>query len=139
VEVADLMSRHYDRNYDKEEVTAILQRIQHYIREGKYTIAKKRQENSALIHAYNLTSEKQRRILLQIAPEDFCHSLQNTKTGYEHETLFVFCPRVMLFDLDNEEKLVGIYIKFNIIERGTDGIVVVISFHKLNKPIDYIF
>jgi len=135
------MSQHYNQNYTKEGVAAILQRIQDCIRGGKYTIAKNenRQENLDLIREYNLTSEKQRRILLQIEMEDFCHSLQNTKIGYEYETLYVFCPQVTLFSLDNEEKLVDIYTKFNIIDRETGSRVVVISFHERNKPIDYLF
>ena len=135
------MSQHYNQNYTKEDIAAILQRIQDCVRDGKYTIAKNdnRQENLDLIREYNLTSEKQRRILLQIETEDFCHSLQNTNIGYEYETLYVFCPQVMLFNIDNEEKLVDIYTKFNIIDMETGSRVVVISFHERNKPIDYLF
>ena len=126
------MNQHYNQNYTKEEVTAVLQRIQDCVRDGKYTIAKNenRQENIDLIREYNLTSAKQRRILLQIEPDDFCHSLQNTHIGFEYETLYVFCPQITLFNLDNEEKLVDIYIKFNIIDTNTESRVVVISFHE---------
>ena len=135
------MSQHYNQNYTKEEVSAILQRIQDCVRGGKYTIAKNenRQENLDLIREYNLTSEKQRRVLLQIETADFCHSLQNTNIGYEYETLYVFCPQVTLFNLDNEEMLVDIYTKFNIIDMEAGSQVVVISFHERNKPIDYLF
>jgi hypothetical protein len=135
------MSQHYNQNYTKEEVASILQKIQDCIRCGKYTIAKNenRQENLDLIREYNLTSEKQRKILLQIEPEDFCHSLKNTKIGYEYETLYVFCPQVTLFNLNDEEKLIDIYTKFNIIDTERGNRVVVISFHERNKPIDYLF
>lgn len=135
------MSQHYNQNYTKEEVAAILQRIQDCVRGGNYTIAKNenRQENLDFIREYNLTTEKQRRILLQIETEDFCHSLQNTNIGYEYETLYVFCPQVMLFDFDNEEKLVDVYTKFNIIDMEAGNRVIVISFHERNKPIDYLF
>lgn len=135
------MSQHYNQNYTKEEVAAILQRIQDCVRGGKYTIAQNenRQENLDLIREYNLTSEKQRRILLQIETEDFCHSLQNTNIGYKYETLYVFCPQVTLFNLDNNEKLVDIYAKFNIIDLKAGNRVVVISFHERNKPINYLF
>jgi hypothetical protein len=34
------MSQHYNQSYTKEEVAAILQRIQDCIRGGKYTLAK---------------------------------------------------------------------------------------------------
>jgi hypothetical protein len=95
------MSQHYNRNYTKEEIVAVLQRIRDCIRGGKYTIAKNenRKENLALMREYNLTTKKQRCILLQIVPEDFCHSLQNTNIGFEYETLYVFCPQVTLFNL----------------------------------------
>jgi hypothetical protein len=76
---------------------------------------------------------------LKIAPEDFCHTLQNTNLGFEHEVLYVFCPRVMLFNFEDNEELVDIYIKFNIIDLNGGKRVVVISFHKRNKPIDYLF
>ena len=135
------MSQHYNRNYAKEEIVAVLQRIHDCILGGKYTIAKNenRKENLALIREYNLTTQKQRYILLQIEPEDFCHSLQNTKIGFEYETLYVFCKQVTLFNLDDEEKLVDIYTKFNVIDLDTGSRVVVISFHERNKPIDYLF
>ena len=135
------MSQHYKQNYNEEEVSEILQRIQDCVRGGQYTIAKNenRQENLDLIREYNLTSNKQRRILLQIRTEDFCHSLQNTKIGYEYEILYVFCPQVTLFNLSNEETRVDIYTKFNIIDTVRGSRVVVISFHERNKPIDYPF
>jgi hypothetical protein len=135
------MSQHYNQKYTKEEVAAILQRIKECVRSGRYTIAKNEnlQENLELIREYNLTSEKQRQILLQIETEDFCYSLQNTNIGYEYETLYVFCPQVMLFNLDSEEKLVDIYTKFNIIDMERGNRVVVISFHERHKPIDYLF
>lgn len=135
------MSQHYNQKYTKEEVAAILQRIKECVRSGRYTIAKNenRQENLELIREYNLTSEKQRQILLQIETEDFCYSLQNTNIGYEYETLYVFCPQVTLFNLDSEEKLVDIYTKFNIIDMERGNRVVVISFHERHKPIDYLF
>lgn len=135
------MSQHGKQNYNEEEVSAILQRIQDCVRDGKYTIAKNenRQENLDLIREYNLTSDKQRRILLQIRTEDFCYSLQNTKIGYEYEILYVFCPQVTLFNLSNEKTRVDIYTKFNIIDMVTGSRVIVISLHKRNKPIDYPF
>ena len=110
-------------------------------RAEKYTIAQneKRAENQALIREYNLRPERQRHILLQIESEDFCRSLQNTHVGFEHEVLYVFCPQVVLFNFDSEEKHVDIYTKFNIIDLDSGGFVVVVSFHERNKPIDYLF
>ncbi|MBS3885555.1 MAG: hypothetical protein KGZ56_00690 [Dethiobacter sp.] len=135
------MSQHYNQNYTKEEISVVLQKIQECVSSGKYSVAQNehRSENTALIREYNLTSEKQRRILMQIDVEDFCHSLKNTKLGFEHEVLYVFCPQVTLFNLDDEEKQLDLYTKFNIIDLPTGSRVAVISFHERNKPIDYLF
>lgn len=135
------MSQHYNQNYTKEQIYAIMQKIKECVRSGKYSIAlnDNRTENTALIREYNLTSEKQRRILLQIEIEDFCHSLKNTKLGFEHEVLYVICPKVTLFNLDDIEKQLDLYTKFNIIDLPIGSRVVVISFHERNKPIDYLF
>ena len=135
------MNQHYNRRYSKEEIGAILQIIQTCVCDGKYTIARNqnRQENLELIREYNLTTKKLQRILLQIETKDFCHSLQNIKVGYEHETLYVFCPQVTLSNFDNEERLVDIYLKFNIVNIGTESRVIVISFHERKRSIDYLF
>lgn len=71
--------------------------------------------------------------------EDFCHSLQNVNPGFEHEILYVFAPQVQLFNADGEEEIVDVYTKFNVIDMPNGSRTVVISFHKLNKPIDYLF
>ena len=135
------MSQHYNQNYTKEEISAVLQKIQECVSSGKYSVEQNvnRAETIALIREYNLTSEKQRRILMQIEVEDFCHSLKNTKLGFEHEILYVFCPQVTLFNLDDEEKQIDLYTKFNILELRSGSRAIVISFHERNKPIDYLF
>ena len=135
------MSQHYNQNYTKEQISAVLQKIQECVSSGKYSIAQNenRTENTALIREYNLTSDKQRRILLQIEVEDFCHSLKNTKLGFEHEVLYVFCPQITLFNLDDEEKQLDLYTKFNILDLPIGSRVVVVSFHERNKSIDYLF
>lgn len=135
------MSEHYNTSYSKEEIAAVLQKIQDCVREGKFTIAlnENREENRAFVREYNMKPDRRRRILLQIEPEDFCHSLQNTNIGFEHEVLYVFCPQVVLFNFDGEEKRMDIYTKFNIIDLDSGSRVVVISFHERNKLIDYLF
>lgn len=135
------MSEHYNTSYSKEEIAAVLQKIQDCVREGKFTIAlnENREENRTFVREYNIKPDRRRRILLQIEPEDFCHSLQNTNIGFEHEVLYVFCPQVVLFNFDGEEKRVDIYTKFNIIDLDSGSRVVVISFHERNKLIAYLF
>lgn len=131
----------YNQNYTKEEIDVILEKIKCCVGNNKYTIALKenRQENIDFINEYNISSNKQKSILLQLRTEDFCHTLQNTKIGYEYEVLYVFVPQIKLFNADDEEEMVDVYTKFNIIDMPSGSRIVVISFHKRNKSIDYLF
>lgn len=135
------MSGHYNQKYVREEIEDVLNKIKHCINTGKYTLSMndKREENRDFIDEYHIRNDRQRSILLGIKTDDFCHTLQNTKKGFEHEILYVFVPKVMLFNSDGEEEIVDIYTKFNLIENPGGGFVVVISFHKINKPVSYLF
>ena len=135
------MNSHYNQNYTKEEIDVILEKIKNCVGNNKYTIAlnENRQENIDFINEYNIRSNKQKSILLQLRTEDFCHTLQNTKIGYEYEVLYVFVPQIKLFNADGEEEMVDVYTKFNIIDMPSGSKTVVISFHKRNKPIAYLF
>lgn len=132
------MSVYYNQSYTKEDISIVLQRIHDCVKSGKYTISQNdnREENVKFIQEYNLNSEKQRKILMQIEVDDFCHSLKNTKLGFEHEVLYVFCPQIVLFNIDDVEKQIDLYTKFNILELPIGNRVVVISFHECNKPLD---
>lgn len=136
------MSEHYNQNYTREEVQVILNKIKDCINDNQYIISQNqnRAENVQFINEYRLEEKKRKEILLSIEVDDFCHSLNNTNPGYEHEVLYVFCPQRNLFDIFGEEEFVDIYTKFNIIEYKIDKKrVVTISFHKRNKPIAYLF
>lgn len=135
------MNPNYNQNYTKEDIENILYIIKECIKSNKYTISfnQNRRENIAFVNDYNIRSDKQKRILLNIKVDDFCHSLQNTNVGYEHEVLYVFVPQVSLFNIDDVEEVVDIYTKFNIIDYGETNRTIVISFHKCNKEIDYAF
>lgn len=135
------MVQHYNHSYTRQQIESILQTIQDCVRCNRYIISRNenRTENIDFINYYNLSSAKQKDILLHIGPEDFCHTLQNAKAGFEHEVLYVFCPQIMLFNFDGVEELVDIYTKFNMIDYNDGPRVITISFHKRNKSIDYLF
>ncbi|MEG0022511.1 MAG: hypothetical protein RR745_06585 [Bacilli bacterium] len=133
------MSEHYNQNYTEEEIRILLNKIKNCINDGQYTISKNRVENQQFMNDYNISDMKRKDILLNIEVTDFCHSLKNIKSGYEHEILYVFCPQETLFDVLGEEEFVDIYTKFNIIEYRCNREAIAISFHKRNKPIDYAF
>ena len=135
------MNSHYNQNYIKQEIDEILDKVKKCVYNNRYTISlnENRQENIDFINEYNIYSNKQKKILLQLKVEDFCHSLQNTKPGYEYEVLYVFVPQVNLFNAEGVEEKVDIYIKINIIDMSNGSRTIVISFHKRNKAITYLF
>jgi len=118
-----------------------LQRIKECVGNNKYIISQgeNRQENIRFIQEYNLNKSKQSEILLSIDISDFCHSLNNINPKFAHEILYVFCPQRTLFNVLGEDEFVDIYIKFNIIEYADNNRAIAVSFHKKNKPIDYLF
>ena len=87
----DAMNPYYNQNYSKEEIDVVLNKIKSCVGSNKYTIAlnENRQENIDFINEYNIRSNKQKAFYLQLKTEDFCHTLQNTKLGYEYEVLYV--------------------------------------------------
>ena len=135
------MNLYYDQHYTREEIDSILVKIKSCVEKNRYTISlnEKRQENIDFIDEYNIRSDKQKSILMQIETNDFCHSLQNSKVGYEYEVLYVFVPQVQLFNAEGVEETIDVYTKFNIIDLPSGSRTVVISFHKRNRPIDYLF
>ena len=137
-----MLLEHYNQNYTKKEVEIILNNIKDCINNNRYIIAQNpnRKENIQFIREYRLDERRRKELLLSIEVNDFCYSLNNIKQGYEHEVLYVFCPQRNLFDIFGEEELVAIYVKFNIIEyKLNKKEVIIISFHKRNKPINYLF
>ncbi len=75
------MNKNYNQNYTKEEISAILAKIKDCIKNDRFTISlnENRQENINFIREYNIRSNIQKNILLNIEVEDFCHSLKNKK------------------------------------------------------------
>ena len=69
------MNPYYNQNYTREQIDAILDKIKDCVVNNKYTIAlnENRKENIDFINEYNIRSDKQKSILLQLRTEDFCH------------------------------------------------------------------
>ena len=135
------MNPHYNQNYTRKQIEDVLSMIKECIDAGRFNIAmnENRQENIDFINEYNIYPRKRKEILMQISVDDFCHSLQNMKIGYEREVLYVFVPRITLANALGKQKLVDIYTKFNVIKGKNGRRTIVISFHKRNKPIGYLF
>lgn len=128
-------------NFSKKEINEYLGTFKMLISDGCFSIAlnKNRQENIEFMEDYNINSEKAKEILLSLDVLDFCYAVDNEKEEFAHEILYVFCKE---FDLDNRGDIetVEIYIKSNITKtRGGKDTLIVISFHKKNKEITYLF
>ena len=129
------------QNCSREEVEDILGRIKRCVAAGHFTVSlnRNRQENIDFISEYNIRDSRQKSIIMGLKVEDFCHSTPNRNSGYEDEILYIFAPHVILYNADGEEETVAVYMKFNLISRPRGEYTVVISFHKLNYPIQYMF
>lgn len=101
---------YHNQNYSRKQIEAVLSTIKKCIENDQFLISmnENRQENIAFINEYNIYPKKRKEVLLQIKIEDFCHSLKNTKPGYEHEILYVFVPQVELFNTLGEKEKMGI-------------------------------
>ena len=62
------MNPNYNQNYTKEDIENILYIIKECIRSNKYTISfnQNRRENIAFVNDYNIRSDKQKSILLNL-------------------------------------------------------------------------
>lgn len=123
------------------DIEKYLDKFKSLIKNNQYTISLNvnRKENINFIRDYRINTRKEKEILLSIEAQDFCYAVNNRNKGYEHEILYIFCKSEKLDNWGSLEK-VDIYIKINIVEtrRGNKN-AIVISFHKRNKPIKYLF
>ena len=136
-----MINPYYNQNYTKQEIKQILDVIKECVKSGRYVISmnSNRIENIGFINEYGIYPNKRKKILMQVEVEDFCHSLNNIRKGYENEILYVFVPKVNLYNAVGVNESIYIYMKFNIIDTVNEKKTIVISFHKLNRPIKYLF
>ncbi|QXM05797.1 hypothetical protein [Crassaminicella indica] len=128
-------------DFTSGQIKEYLSKLRKLVIEGKYSISqnKNRMENISFIEEYKINSDKEREILLSIEYDDFCYAVDNQNPKFAHEILYVFNKE---YELDNwgELESVDIYIKTNMTQtRRGDDIIIVVSFHKRNKPISYLF
>lgn len=124
-----------------DDIKKYLSQFRKAILDGKYSISKNenRQENLDFIEDYKINSKKEKEILLGIQYDDFCYAVDNEKEEFAHEKLYIFCKRQEL-DCWGTLELVDIYIKVNMIKtRRGDDFTIIVSLHKRNKSINYLF
>ena len=135
------MQSPYNTNYTREEIDSVLTDFKNMVMENRYVVSlnDNRTENISFTDKYNLRGNRLKSVLLGIETEDFCYSVNNIKSGYEHEILYIFVPQVVVHDSDDVTHLVDTYIKFTFLSSRSYDYTAVISFHQRNKPIQYLF
>jgi hypothetical protein len=128
-------------NFSEDQIKIYLSTFKKLVSNDKYTISTgpKRQENDDFISDYKIDTNKEKEILLSLDHRDFCYATDNENPQYAHEKLYVFCKECKL-DYWGEIVDVEVYIKTNVTKsRKGNDVAIVVSFHKLNKPITYLF
>ncbi|EEM86416.1 hypothetical protein BK749_31060 [Bacillus thuringiensis serovar vazensis] len=128
-------------NFTIGEVEQYISELKKLIKNNRFTISRneKRKENIEFLEAYKINVSKVKEILLNIGVHDFCYAVDNKNPNFAYEKLYIFCPQ---YELDNwgQKKSVDIYIKMNLIEnKDRNKYMIVVSFHKRNKPVTYLF
>lgn len=129
------------KDYSKEQIRNLVEIIKDCVREDRYTISleENKAENIQFIEEYNINEKKRISILCDIDYKDFCYGLQNVKNGVEQNDLYVFCLQKELYNVEDKREIVDIYLKFNVICNEVNSSGVLVSLHKRNKPITYLF
>lgn len=129
------------KDYSEEQIKNLIETIKDCVRENRYTISLEdnKMENIQFIEDYNINENKRIDILFDLNYKDFCYGLQNMKDGVEQNDLYVFCVQKELYGIDDKKELVDIYLKFNIICNEIEEYYALVSLHKRNKPITYLF
>lgn len=129
------------RDYTEEQIKNLVEIIKDCVRENRYTISLEynKMENIKLIEEYNINEKKRIDILFTLDYRDFCYGLQNLKDGIEQNNLYIFCVERELYNIEDKKETVDIYLKFNIICNEMEEYRLLVTLHKRNKPITYVF
>jgi len=128
-------------DFKYEEIEEYLNQFKKCINNGNYTISlnEKRLENKGFIEDYKINKKKEKEVLLSLEADDFCYAVNNDNEYFAHEVLYIFCKQYTL-DYWGTLEDVDIYIKINMIEvKNRDTFSVVVSFHKRNFEMHYLF
>ena len=129
------------KDYTRDMISNLINIIKECVLEERFTVSLEgsRTENMQFIEEYNINEEKIVDILSELNEEDFCYGLKNMKDGVLHNDLYIFCPVRELYNIKGEKEVIDIYMRFNIIENDMNEYRVLVSMHKRNKPMTYIF
>lgn len=129
------------KDYTEEQIKNLVEIIKDCVRENRYTLSleENKMENMQFLEEYNINEKKRIDILFNLEYMDFCYGLQNLKDGIELNDLYVFCVERELYNFEDKKEPVDIYLKFNVICVEGKEYRLLVSLHKRNKPITYLF
>lgn len=129
------------KDYTEEQIKNLVEIIKDCVRENRYTLSleENKMENMQFLEEYNINEKKRIDILFNLEYLDFCYGLQNLKDGIELNDLYVFCVERELYNFEDKKESVDIYLKFNVICVEGEEYRLLVSLHKRNKPITYLF
>lgn len=129
------------KDYKEEQIKNLVEIIKKCVRENKYTLSleENKIENIQFIEEYNINEKKRINILHTLDYKDFCYGLRNMRDGTEQNNLYVFCLQKELYNFEGKKELVDVYLRFNLLCTDCKEYRILVSLHKRNKPITYIF
>ena len=129
------------KDYSEEQIKNLIEIIRDCVRENRYTISleNNKLENIQFIEEYNINEKKRLNILFDLDYKDFCYGLRNLKEGVEENNLYIFCVQRELYNIEGKKELIDIYLKFNMICNEIEEYRILVSMHKRNKLITYLF
>lgn len=129
-------------DFKPDQIKEYLGKFRKCILDDKYIISQNnnRKENMNFIEDYKINSKKERAILLGLQFDDFCYAVKNDNPKFSDEVLYIYCKQHEL-DFWGTLESVDIYIKVNMIKSRSSGDLysVIVSFHKRNYKIKYLF
>ena len=86
------MSFNHNQNHTYEEIEKVLSLIHDCVEKNRYKIVinENRKENISFIEEYQLFPEEQRKILMGITVEDFCHTVKKQKARISARNIVYF-------------------------------------------------
>ena len=120
----------------EDEICKFLGEVKKLIKRNSFKISdKNREKNVKFIEDYNLNMKKQKDMLLNLTEKDFCYVADDYKT---QEKLYIFSKDYKLSNWGILEN-VSVYIKIVLKELSNIKFCLVVSFHKREKNINYMF
>lgn len=127
-------------NFDIDEISEYLVEFKKCVSQGNYEVSinDRRKKNQEFIYQYKINSDKEIEIFSSLTYEDFCYAVDNNNPRFPEEILYIFKKRYKLDDW-GDYKEVDIYIKINMIKKGSENFSYVVSLHEPERPLQYLF